>query len=130
MARGAALALVAIAALSGCRGGPSRPPTATCREIGVAGERWLATTAEANRADVLAFAAELIDQCQRPGLPPATKACVGGAPDPATARACPGVTAVHRGAIPPLPSHGGGDDDDRDDDDDDGDLEGVLDEPF
>ncbi|MBK9031614.1 MAG: hypothetical protein IPL61_09815 [Myxococcales bacterium] len=112
----AALAATAAALLAGgCRTHAAGPaPTSSCRTIAVAGERWLAAAPAAERDDTLRFAVELIDGCQAPGIGPALTTCLGGAATAAGARTCPGVIAVHRGAVPRALPHAGAPDDDDD----------------
>ena len=111
-----------VALLAGC-GGRAAPAAHknNCRDVARAGERWIAAATEAERADALAFAVEQIDLCQAPGLGRALTQCLAAATTVAAATSCPGVTAVHRGALaPPLPhgSHGVESSDDEYDADD------------
>lgn len=92
--------------VAGCGG---RAAVATkdtgCRAVAKAAERWIAGAPAAQQGEVLRFAVEVIDLCQRPGLGPLAKTCVSGAPDPAAARGCAGLGLVNREARAPLFPH-------------------------
>ena len=108
--------------LAGC-GGRAAVSTKDngCRAVARAGERWIAGAPAAQQDEVLRFAVEVIDLCQRPGLGPLAKTCVSAAPDPTAARGCAGLGLVNREARAPLFPHAAPPTDEVDalDDDDD-----------
>jgi hypothetical protein len=76
-----------------------------CRAVARAGERGVAGAPAAQQGEVLRFAVEVIELCQRPGLGPLARTCVSGAADPAAARGCAGLGLVNREARGPLLPH-------------------------
>ncbi len=100
--RGIAIAVL----LAGCGGRAAAPAKDNgCRAVARAAERWVAGAPAAQQGEVLRFAVEVIDLCQRPGLGPLARTCVSGAPDPAAARGCAGLGLVNREARGPLFPH-------------------------
>lgn len=102
--------------LAGCAGRAAVPTKDNgCRAVARAAERWVAGAPAAQQGEVLRFAVEVIDLCQRPGLGPLARTCVSGAPDPAAARGCAGLGLVNREARGPLFPHAAADELDADD---------------
>jgi hypothetical protein len=83
----------------------STTPGGGCRALAQTAGRFVDRAPPAEREETLRFAVEVIDLCQAPGLPPATRKCVASATSPEDARLCAALPLVPLHAAAPARTH-------------------------